>query len=151
MRNNKKVKRSGGSYNKSVTIATEAAKSNQDEYLVWCFDKVDNDGCFRFSHEVMDTQEVLEKIIIYGKRKWKDIDKDTHDHTNKRKHHNLTDFERYSDAAKERVRKLQMGEDLDRIFSLAFNNTMRIIGLRIGKEFHPIWYDKDHKFYPSAK
>lgn len=47
MRNNKKVKRSGGSYNKSVTIATEAAKSNQDEYLVWCFDKVDNDGCFR--------------------------------------------------------------------------------------------------------
>lgn len=89
MRNNKKVKRSGGSYNKSVTIATEAAKSNQDEYLVWCFDKVDNDGCFRFSHEVMDTQEVLEKIIIYGKRKWKDIEKDTHDHTNKRKHHNL--------------------------------------------------------------
>ncbi|MGN0800725.1 MAG: hypothetical protein ACI4NU_09895 [Christensenellales bacterium] len=148
---NKKLKRNGTDHKKEVHITTDKAKSNLDQYLVWCFDMVDNDGCFRFSHEVMDAPEVLEKIIVYGKRKWNEIEKDTHDKKNKSKHHFLTDFEKYSNEAKERVRKLNLEGDLDRIYSLALNNTKRIIGLRIGKEFHPIWYDKDHKFYPSSK
>ena len=39
----------------------------------------------------------------------------------------------------------------DDIFSFALNNTVRMIGLKQGEKFYPVWYDDSHKFYPPKK
>ena len=48
-------------------------------------------------------------------------------------------------------RELRLNEDTDRIFSFAFTNSLRIIGLREAEKFYVIWYDAYHEFYPSKQ
>lgn len=119
---------------------------------IWRFDKLDRNGEFKFDLNRSDfnSQEVLEKLIAYGNMTWQEIARQTHDKKNRSKHHYL-DYDGLSQEAKQRIIALKMDEDTDAIFSFALRNTVRIIGTRDGDEFHIIWYDPNHKFYPSSK
>lgn len=37
------------------------------------------------------------------------------------------------------------------IYSFAFNNILRIIGIRDREKFYVLWYDAYHEVYPSSK
>ena len=127
-------------------------ESSENSKIVWLFDKIDKNGFFAFDINRSDFLHklVLDKIISYSSMKWTEIRKQTHDN-GKSKHHFLTEFENFSDEAQKRIIKLQLTEDTDRIFSFAFTNLLRIIGLRDKEKFHVIWYDPKHEFYPSKK
>ena len=118
---------------------------------IFRFDMIDREGEFAFdlSRSDFKHRHVLEKLIEYSNMTWAEIDKQTHDH-NKSKHHFL-DEGGFSASAKRRIIAKGLTESTDLIFSFALQNTLRIIGKRQRDEFHVIWYDPQHKFYPSKK
>jgi len=120
------------------------------EKPIWSFDNVDNDGVFRFSIDKIDSNLIIDKILSLSKMTWFDIKKATHD-DGKSKNHEL-DYEGISSEGKNRIiAKKLTDEDREAIFSLAFTNKVRVIGLKKGKIFYVIWYDPKHDFYPVAK
>jgi len=125
--------------------------SNISDTPIWRFDKLDRDGQFAFDLSRYDFkhQEVLTKLIEYGNLTWGVIFAQTHDKC-KSKHHYL-DCSGLSSEAKKRIRAKHLEQDTDRLFSFALQNTLRIIGIRDGAEFHIVWYDPNHEFYPSEK
>jgi hypothetical protein len=124
--------------------------STDRETPIWSFDNVDNAGVFRFGKDEVNTELIVDKILSLSKMKWIDIKKATHD-DGKSKNHEL-DYEGISDDGKNRINAKQLTkEDIDTIFSLAFTNKIRVIGLKKGRIFHVMWYDPNHDFYPVNK
>ncbi|MDR3186803.1 MAG: hypothetical protein LBU04_08460 [Christensenellaceae bacterium] len=117
---------------------------------LWSFDRADNDGKFSFAPKTVDCNLVIATLLSYSKMKWSTIKRATHDN-GKSKHHYLA-YKGISPDGKERIKKLHfVQDDIDAIFSLAFDNLTRLIGVKEDRVFHIIWYDKDHSFYPVKK
>ena len=133
-------------------IVTKVSISSDSEKPVWCFDKVDRDGVFSFkpNDNKFDSKLIMEKILSYSSMTWREILNQKHD-GGKSKHHYLSNTDGLSESAKDRIKKLHMGEDIDDIFSFALTNTVRMIGLKRNEKFYPVWYDNSHKFYPLKK
>lgn len=148
----KKKQAQKGSSGKATKKVVSIAESSNASKPIWRFDKLDRDGEFRFDlqRQEFNHQEVLSKLIDYGNMTWKEITQQTHDRKNHTKHHFL-DYDGLSNAAKKRIKKLNLQEETDIIFSFALQNKLRIIGLRENNEFHIVWYDPNHEFYPSSK
>lgn len=135
--------------NKKVT---SLSKSTNHLCPVLRFNKLDRNGPFAFDMRRNDFnhKEVLEKLIEYSNLSWNDIMHQTHDKGNKTKHHFLS-TEALSREAVARIEAMHLQEESDNIFSFAFQNLLRIIGIRDGETFYVIWYDPNHKFCPSTK
>ena len=118
---------------------------------VWIFTNIDNDGRFAFNpqRDDFDTSDFVTKLIHYSNMSWSEIEKQTHDN-GKSKHHFLNEGA-FSDDAEKRIRKKNLEDKTDSIFSFAFNNKTRIIGIRDGANFQVIWYDANHEFATSTK
>ena len=120
------------------------------EFPLWCFNNVDNAGTFRFSKETVDSSLLIDKLLSLSKLSWAEIKMATHD-KGKSKHHEL-DCRGISESGKSRIKAKNLSEeDVDSIFSFALTNKVRVIGLKKGRTFHVIWYDKLHDFYPSSR
>lgn len=134
---------------KKKTVKAGVPCNNQ--FPIWLFDKLDKNGEFAF--EINDNSfnhsDFLDKMIVYSNKTWNEILRQTHD-DNKSKHH-LLSYDRLSKLAQERIQFLQLDEYVDSIFSFAFNNTLRVIGIRENGFFHVVWYDQNHGFCPSNK
>lgn len=143
----KETKRSNQKNLKKTINVTESSNS---EYPAWMFDKLDRNGKFAFCYdsEQFDAKDFLDKVIQYSTMTWGKIIEQKHDE-NKSKHHYIKNG--LSKDAEERIKEMELDEYTDSIFSFAFDNTLRIIGIREGRNFHVIWYDKKHEFCPSHK
>lgn len=119
---------------------------------VFHFNKIDRDGPFAFSpcRSCFVTDVFLDKLIDYSSMTWSEIDRQTHD-AGKSKHHFLSNLEGLSKEAKKRLSKLGLEEETDCLYSFAFDNTLRIIGLRCNDDFYILWYDQNHEVCPSHK
>ena len=126
--------------------------STDNEKMIWVFDSVDVDGFFRFDphREDFDAEGVFDKLLNFSKKTWSELRYETHGKENKSKHHFLTDAE-LSKEAEERIAKLHLEDDRDRIYSVRLEAVTRIIGLRDGEKFIVKWYDPKHQFCPSSK
>ena len=118
---------------------------------VWCFNKLDLAGHFVFNlgRPDFNHREFLNKMISYSNMTWAEIKSKHHD-DGKSKHHFL-DYDGISDIAKERIKAKNVETDSDQIFSFAFQNRLRIIGIRDDERFYVMWYDPNHEFYPSMR
>ena len=132
-----------------VKTTVQAEASSEGQKVIFLFDRIDRDGKFAFdvSRADFDHKGFLQKVIEYSGMTWAEIRKQTHD-AGKSKHHYLTEVSRYSSEAQARIVKLRLTQDTDRIYSFAFGNKLRIIGLREREKFHVVWYDANHEFYP---
>lgn len=132
--------------------ATEVV-SSEDHKIIWLFDKLDNDGEFAFDlnriEENNQLKEIMSKIIGYSGFTWREAKRQTHD-DGKSKNHCLS-LEKLSPEARDRVIKLCLEDYSDSIFSFAFQNKLRVIGIRDNEFFHVKWYDPEHRFCPSNK
>jgi len=88
----------------------------------------------------MNCENVLGKIIHYSMKIWREIKRETHDATNKTKHHHL-DYDHLSDSAKQRIARLRLESDIDNIYSMRLGNKTRIIGLQDREFFVVKWFD----------
>jgi len=136
------------------TPSTKWAKKQFDSVdsykQIWIFDSVDRDGEFSFdpNRDDMNQKDVLDKIVQYSARTWRDIKTETYGADNKTKHHSLSQ-DHFSESARDRIAKLHLADDVDAIFSMRLGNKTRIIGLRDGQFFVVKWFDPNHKFCPS--
>ena len=135
---------------KPSKTTVRVSESSENLKVLWLFDRLDKSGKFAFdiSRPDFDHKGFLDKLISYSSMTWSGVRRQTHD-DGKSKHHFLSDAGMFSDEARARIDKLQLWEDTDRIFSFAFSNMLRIIGIRDRERFHVIWYDAKHEFCPS--
>lgn len=137
--------------NKQKQTANEVL--NYDKMnVVFYFDRLDRDGHFAFNvlRDKFNYKEVLTKIVEYSNLTWSEIKLQTHDKSNKSKHHFL-EYSGLSKLARDRISKLDMESEIDAIFSFALQNKLRLIGIRENEKFHVVWYDPEHEFCPSGK
>ncbi len=148
MSKKKQVKQANNSQQKQVI---QQPVSTDGQNMIWVFDSVDTDGCFRFDpkRNDFDAADIFDKLIHYSKRTWSELKKETHD-AGRSKHHFL-DRANLSPDAEFRISKLHLEEQRDQIFSLHLENRCRIIGLREHEKFIVKWYDPRHEFCPSQK
>ena len=104
-------------------IVSLKPESNNNLFPVWRFDMLDRDGPFAFQYQLesFDHVEVLTKLIEYGNMTWGQIKQQTHDSSNKTKHHNLDITQLKGDALK-RIKIKVKEEDYDSLFSFALQN-----------------------------
>lgn len=149
----KKTKKITKSSEKSTKrTVRDQSQSSDKEKIIWMFDKIDTAGEFAFDLNKISSEnlkEIFDKMISYSTMTWGEIKRQTHDN-GKSKHHFL-DLKGMSDSAKKRIEMKHLEEDTDAVFSFALTNTLRIIGIRENRYFHVVWYDENHKFYPSSK
>ena len=136
----------------AIKKTVQVSQSSENEKVIWLFDMVDTSGPFAFdtSRKDFEHRNFLEKLLTYSRMTWAEIRRQTHD-GGKSKHHYLTEVERLSKAAQSRIKELGLENDTDRIYSFALGNKLRIIGLRDREKFHVLWYDAEHKVYPSSR
>lgn len=126
-------------------------KSYDTHKPIWMFDMIDRDGEYAFDigRQDFNAKEVLNKIISYSTMTWAEINRQTHDN-GKSKHHYL-DCNRLSDIAKERLKRRCLDEHSDALYSFAFQNKMRVVGIKEQDKFHVLWYDPQHGVYPTER
>lgn len=153
MAKRQKWKKPAGAPKREVAKSAGTQLKPTKGYPAFRFDMMDRDGIYAFnlSRKDFNHELVLGKIVEYSCMKWTDIMMQTHDRTNKSKHHYLSDAGRLSPEAKERLRKMQQEDNTDALFSFALLNKIRLIGFREGDDFHVLWYDANHGVYPSKK
>lgn len=149
MKNRKKVTKKEQSSPGKRTIKQNSGSN--DKKPIWLFSELDRAGSFAFdvTRPCFEHKLFMDKMISYSGMTWNEILAQTHD-KGKSKHHFLN-YDELSGEAKERITRLSLDEDTDRIFSFAFQNKLRIIGFRQDEFFYVKWYDPEHKFCPSEK
>lgn len=147
MAKEKKIKQSSPRGKKHTVIS---AASSDGKWPIWRFTNLDKDGEFAFdvNRTDFDSKDFLEKMINYSNMTWQEIKRQTHDE-GKSKHHEIS-FDSLSREAQDRFSAKHLEQDEDAIFSFAFNNKVRIIGIRKDEYFHVLWYDPEHKVCPST-
>lgn len=140
----KKVKQAVQQNRKSIPNQNA---STDNKRMIWVFDRVQNNGNFRFSVEREDfnAKVVFEKLLQYSKLTWSEVRRETHDQRNKTKHH-YVDIDSLTKEGQQSVKSVLSEEDYDSIFSFRLSNMERIIGLRENEKFVVMWFDPDHKF-----
>jgi len=148
----KKTKHAAGKFQKETK--TTPKRSYDREKPVWTFDKLDLSDSFSFTANKLkddgNFETVFTKMLEYSQMTWAEINMQTHDGA-KSKHHYLSDESKFSKEAIESIERLKLSEQSDSIYSFALTNTLRIIGIKNNQYFHVVWYDPEHKFYPSKK
>lgn len=139
------------SYSSTKQVIKNDTYSSDNEKIAWCFDMIDRSGKFAFdlSREDFKLYDVMEKIVDYGSMTWSEVKKQTHD-KGKSKHHTLA-IESLSHEALERFKVRCLDDYSDSLFSFAFQNKLRIIGIRDKAFFRVLWYDPEHEVCPSTK
>lgn len=147
----KKIPQSQSTSKVRRKVAPVKSESADNLLIVWSFKNIDRDGYFAFdlSRGDLDAKFIFDKIINYSTMTWREILRQTHDE-GKSKNHTIV-LDSLSKKARERIEKLELADKVDNIYSLALDNTKRLIGIRNGAEFQVIWYDANHDFCSSSK
>lgn len=114
------------------------------------YDYIDKNGKFAFDVErsEFDTHEFMSKMINYSRMTWDEIKRQTHGKRGKSKHHYL-DPKGLSKEAKDRLEVMELADYVDDLYSFAFAGMLRIVGIKIEDNFYVLWYDPEHRVYPS--
>ena len=133
------------------TTHSKPIKSSDTLKPIWMFDMIDKGGKFAFDvlRDDFNHKEVLDKMIHYSTMTWADIKQQTND-KGKSKHH-FIGCDSISKDAIDRIHAKKLDEFSDMIFSFAFQNKLRIIGIRSNQCFHVLWYDPNHEVCPYSK
>lgn len=150
MKRQKQVHKKGNVRLKKEVVLSP--NSQNTGFPIFRFDRIDKQGAFAFDTTRTDFKhkDFLDKMIAYSQMTWAEIARQTHD-SGKSKHHYVKEIQRFSPAARERLKSLKLEDFSDDLFSFALNNKLRIIGLRLDDHFHVLWYDSEHLVYPSVK
>lgn len=150
----KKIRGENSSNKKIINIVPPQDEFNSSVFL---FNRVDRDGDYAFktdriNKKKMDIERIIDFLIHYSKRTWADIDRDTHD-DGRSKHHFQKDKTKLSKEANERIKKMEIEDEVDdgALYSFSLTNKIRIWGLRYKNFFYVLWYDPKHEVYPTKK
>lgn len=87
--------------------------------------------------------QLLRKMDDWASMRWGEID-------NNKKHYHMTGLDGLCSEAVDRLRYLEFA-DGDRLACLRFSSTQRLWGVRDADRFRILWWDPEHRVYPSRK
>ena len=130
---------------KGKKTAITTAVSSDSKRPIWIFRNLYRACKFAFDTKRadFDYRDFIEKMIQFSNMTWNEIKKQTHDE-GKSKHHSIS-YDSLSKDARQRFDVKQLSDYEDAIFSFAFNNLTRVIGIRKGENFEVLWYDPRHE------
>lgn len=111
---------------------------------VWRFSDVDHDGVYSFS--VMDTAKFVEflgKLKSFESMKWKEL-------LTGGQHCKRYEVDKMPAPSRKRLIELQL-DDLDTLVRFRCSGPERLYGFLRGHVFHVLWWDPEHRVWPSMK
>ncbi|WP_133117402.1 hypothetical protein [Paramylibacter kogurei] len=119
-------------------------------HMSWCLDYADREcswswGCQRDWTEAEWAENIKPKLDEWSKLTWKEIDEFSSD-TGHKMHHNM-DCDVICEEAQLRLLEIELDGDV--IFRFRLGNKLRLWGFRKLQEFQIVWYDRQHKIYPT--
>ena len=118
-------------------------QSVTNERFVWDTKNADFGGEYGWNKVKIKTlfQEIIPKFKQYESMTWGEIEgSESH----------FVDIDGCSKEAQKRLKEIKL-DDSEQLFSLRINNKKRILGRREGVVFCVLWWDPEHKVYPSRK
>lgn len=111
----------------------------------WKVSKVERGGPFGWHHISREQAETIRsKLSSFESMTWFDILIDS------KKFHHIVATEKLSKEAQKRLIEIEL-DDQDELVSLRLGGTERVWGLREKNAFLLLWWDPEHKVYPSPK
>lgn len=128
-------------------------KTSKDDKVVWRFHRVDKAGDFAFDINRLDFNHklVFDKLLSYSTMTWQEIERATHDKGKSKNHVIRNAQEDISKKAWQRLEAMHLENEADSLFSFALVNLVRVWGLKLGNEFHVLWYDPKHEVFPTSR
>lgn len=93
--------------------------------------------------------KIYPKLRDFEQKTWTEIEKETTGKEGRSKHH-FIDIEKLSKDAQSRLEELKIN-DLDSLFSLRLEGTLRIFGIRKQNYLRILWIDPEHEVCISKK
>lgn len=110
----------------------------------WIFSGVDREGPFAWpQHDAEEMHEILTFLETIDSQTWAEV--------LGRRHHALTDPKGFSKEALKRLSEIHKSDLIDQIYSFAMGSRKRVILIRFEAVAYLLWYDPEHKVYPSTK
>jgi len=133
----------------SRTPRTEQPKPTGKVRPVFCFAHVDT-GCdprWAFNPSGDEAQEILAFLREMGRNTWTQI---LAMRSGGRPKHHGQEVDSFCSEAKRDFRKARLDERFgEEMFRFRLGSKKRLWGFRVGATFHVVWWDTDHKVYPT--
>lgn len=91
-----------------------------------------------------ETAELLSLLEELAKLTWREV---RQLNANGHKRHHAQPVQSVCQAAQKRLEEIEL--DLEELFRLRHGSTLRIWGYLVGPVFRIIWYDRNHRVYPT--
>ncbi len=155
MSRQKRPLRKSRKQNRRALLSSGGGTRSSSDHMnpVWSFRIADNKEIFSLHSEKACQdwcREILPKLKVFKSMTWAEIKRQTYSGKKGRRktNHHFVDTERLPNNAKQRLIHLKL-DDHDQLFSLRLNSRIRIYGIVVGHVFRIVWYDPDHRLYPS--
>ena len=118
-----------------------------DERFRWSGDAIDYeyDGSWSWDLTPKEVADLLTLLGNLTQHSWREVKSMT---TNGHHLHHAQPTASLCDEARERLDQLQRGDE-EEVFRLRHGNRLRIWGVLNRAVFQIIWYDREHKVYPT--
>ena len=94
--------------------------------------------------------EILPKLRMFESMTWQEILSASGAKKKGRgNHHHSVAVEKLSKDAQKRLKEIKL-DDVESLFSLRLTGRKRLYGIRDGRVFKFIWYDREHEVYLSS-
>lgn len=99
-----------------------------------------------------EAHEILGYLEGLSRKTWGEVDQErTGNRDRHRKHHSMS-VSRLSKEARDRLKERFKDEELpEALYRFRLEGKVRLWGIRSGRTFKIIWYDRDHQVYPTER
>lgn len=124
----------------SKTPKSTPASINSENFR-WNTKTADLGGEYGWDRVELKTlfSEIIPKLQQYETMTWGEVE-------GKKSH--FIDVDNCSKEAQKRLKEIDL-DDLEQLFSLRIGGRERVFGWRRGSVFYVLWWDPDHKIFPS--
>jgi hypothetical protein len=96
-----------------------------------------------------DAHKVLAALADFGQKTWSEILAEQTGGRRRHKKHHPQDFASVCKEAQDRLATLKHDEVFSELFRFRLSGTERLWGYVQGGIFHVLWWDADHRVYPT--
>lgn len=135
------------------TNAAGAAKLAEDKPL-FCFRFADRaaDERWRFTPTGTDSDTLWAFLCEMANLSWGEIVGQTTGGLNRHKKHHSQDVATLVQEAQDDFNKRELWDTFgDEMFRFRLSGVRRLWGFRVDRTFHVVWWDPEHKVYPTEK
>jgi hypothetical protein len=128
------------------------ARSTHQETPIFCFRHADRATSqpWVFKPDPTHAPELISFICDKARNTWAEIEQERTGSRARHKKHHSQPIDSLDLDAQQDITKAELSETFgDEIFRFRLASEKRLWGFRQGRVFHVVWWDPDHKVYPT--